>query len=232
MRRLMEATATACCVAGVTIVATSACAKSHDAAPAPSPPAVPAQASGEGGLNPNAHAADMAYQTFAGGCAPNLSRPEVMQLVMGGIGLKEAPDRVATQIPHEAGDRVWVLPHPGVGVVAVWNPDGRRCQVLMQRGDLSLLKKAFSELLTSTAKPGLAVDKVKDVVAAGPDGPVETLAYEVYATPKRSGGDDRIYTLTLHRGEDAKAAATLEGARLGGTPPGDVASPGPPSQHG
>ena len=87
----------------------------------------------------------------------------------------------------------------------------------MQRGDVEKLKAAFSTLLTDTAKPGLAVDKVKDASdPAAPKGPVETLAYAVYATPKRPDGDDRLYTLTLYRGENAEPAAVIEGRRLGG----------------
>ena len=233
MQRLTRAATTVAFVAGAAVLATSACAKTHAASsPTSTSSTVVQDQPSEGGANPNAHAADMAYQAFAGGCAPNLSRPEVMQLVMGGIGLKEAPDRVADQIPHQEGDRVWVLPHPGVGVVAVWSPEGRRCQVLMQRGDLALLRKAFAELLTSTAKPGLAFDKVKDVVATGAEGPVETLAYEGYASPKRAGSDDRLYTLTLHRGEEAKAAATVESVRVSGGPSGGAPAPAPPPQHG
>lgn len=169
---------------------------------------------------PGEQASDAAFQAFAGACAPNLGRPEVMQLVMGAVGLQKANERVTAAVPHEADDNVWIVQQPGIGVAAVWKPDATRCRVLMQRGDLDRLKGAFSTLLTDTAKPGLAVDKVKDSAdAAAPKGPVETLAYEVYATPKRPGGDDRLYTLTLYRGENAEPAAVIEGRRIAGKAP-------------
>ena len=168
---------------------------------------------------PADQASDAAFQAFAGACAPNLGRPEVMQLVMGAVGLQKANDRVTAAVPHEGDENVWIVQQPGIGVAAVWKPDASACRVLMQRGDLDKLRQAFSTLLTDTAKPGLAVDKVKEASdAAAPKGPVETLAYEVYATPKRSDGDDRLYTLTLYRGENAEPAAVIEGKRIGGKP--------------
>ena len=168
---------------------------------------------------PADQASDAAFQAFAGACAPNLGRPEVMQLVMSAVGLQKANERVTAAVPHEAEENVWIVQEAGIGVAAVWKPDATRCRVLMQRGDLDRLKTAFSTLLTDTAKPGLAVDKVKDASdPAAPKGPVETVAYEVYATPKSPDGDDRLYTLTLHRGEDAEPAAVIEGRRISGKP--------------
>ena len=166
---------------------------------------------------PADQASGAAFQSFAGACAPNLSRPEVMQLVMGAVGLQKANDRVMAAVPHEDGENVWVLQEAGVGVAAVWKPDATRCRVLLQRGDLDQLRRDFSTLLTDTAKPGLAVDKVQDVRnSQGAGGPVETLAYAVYATPKSAGSDERLYTLTLYRGENPKVAAVIEGRRISG----------------
>jgi hypothetical protein len=214
MRKLAFAT-----VAAGVIIMGGAAAAQHvhgDASPAPAP--APTQQ-----LTPQPTAAqrasNAAFRTFASGCAPNLSRPEVMQLVMSSMGLKLANDRIITQIPHETDDFVWVVPQPGMGVVAVWSPDAKRCSVLLQQGDLDELKRDFSALLTDTAKPGLAVDKVKDEKRTGPNGaPIEVIAFEVYATPKQPAGDDRLYTLTLYRGENPRMAAVLEGERLSGKP--------------
>ena len=106
------------------------------------------------------HAADMAMAAFAEGCAPHLDHPQTIRMSMGDVGLKAAPDVVAAQLPHGADDVVWVLPHPGVGVAAVWDMGGAACSVHLQKGDMDTLKKAFTALLENTRKEGVTVQAI------------------------------------------------------------------------
>ncbi|CAN5315882.1 hypothetical protein BH09PSE2_BH09PSE2_12380 [soil metagenome] len=155
------------------------------------------------------HATDMAMAAFAEGCAPHLDHPQTIRLSMGDVGLKAAPDVVAAQLPHGADDVVWVLPHPGVGVAAVWDMGGAACSVHLQKGDMETLKKAFSALLENTRKDGVSVEKV----APAPVGSAEVLAFEVRAAAPSPLAGVRRYALTIDTSPAPKVQAVLS-ARL------------------
>ncbi len=155
------------------------------------------------------HATDMAMAAFAEGCAPHLDHPQTIRMSMGDVGLKAAPDVVALQLPHGADDVVWVLPHPGVGVAAVWDMGGAACSVHLQKGDMDTLKKAFTALLENTRKEGVTVQ----AIAPAPAASAEVLAFEVRAAAPSPLAGVRRYALTIDTSPAPKVQAVLS-ARL------------------
>ncbi len=153
------------------------------------------------------HATDMAFTAFAQGCAPRLGHAETIRLAMGDVGLKAAPEVVSAQLPHGADDLVWVLPHPGVGVAAVWSPDGAACRIHVQRADLDRLKAIFVTLMQNTgSNPGVAVQRRPDVAADGR----ETVSFTVTGDVKSPLPGKRLYSLTLDKGGKVQAVLGAE----------------------
>ena len=156
------------------------------------------------------HATDMAMAAFAQGCAPHLDHPQTIRMSMGDVGLKAAPDVVAAQLPHGAEDVVWVLPHPGVGVAAIWDMGGAACSVHLQKGDMTTLKAAFTALLENTRKAGVSVEKVAEPAPAGAS---DVTAFEVRAAAPSPLAGVRRYALTIDTSPAPKVQAVLS-ARL------------------
>jgi hypothetical protein len=150
-------------------------------------------------------AANIAIRAFGGGCGANVGKAEDVIRDIESNGFLPAPPQITAALLRGEPGRVWLFPRPDIGVAVLLQPDGMRCRVWVQRGDVDVAASAFVRLVEGVAGRGIAVEKERDGPPAGDGGgqPVHQIVYRVGVRPPLPDRADLVFALTTNRSPTA-----------------------------